>query len=429
MKAVLITIGDEILSGNTIDTNSNFIAQQLKSIGIPVVKILTVADDVEIIKVALNDGFEIADLIITTGGLGPTKDDRTKKAFAEYFGDELKLDDTTFLHLKNLMIKRKREHLLEINKDQAVVLSKAHVFQNENGTAPCQMIEQNGKTAICLPGVPYEVKPLIKDKIIPYLQHKYSLNHIIAQIISVVDFPESLLALTIEPWELALAENISLSYLPVGNRVKLRLTAVGDDSEKLQKQLTDEVEKLKPLIGEKVIAWDGNDIQEILKELLIARNLSLSVAESCTGGELSRLITSVSGSSAYFMGGIIPYNFKQKIEILDVSESTIYTKTVVSSEVAEEMSLGCQQLFKTDISLSTTGVSGPNTDEFNNEVGTVFYSVRIKDFVQTNRMYLPHMERNDFAAFVSQRVLQDLVSLLLKTTVKNKTILKPFVQE
>src|SRR5690606_12923899 len=280
MKAVLITIGDEILSGNTLDSNSNFIAQQLKSIGIPVLKILTVADEIPSIRQALAEGFGIADLIITTGGLGPTKDDRTKTAFAEYFDDEPKLDDATFEHLKNLMIKRKREHLIEINKDQAVVLSEAHVFQNENGTAPCQMIQKNGKTAICLPGVPYEVKPLIKDKILPYLRKKYALYHITSRIISVVDFPESLLALTIENWELALPANISLSYLPVGNRVKLRLTAVGDHAANLENQLNAEAEKLKPLIGGHIIAWDGNDIQEILKEMLISLNLTLSVAES-----------------------------------------------------------------------------------------------------------------------------------------------------
>lgn len=415
MKAVLITIGDEILSGNTVDTNSNFIAQQLRNIGIPVVKIITVADEVGVIGDSLSQAFENADLVITTGGLGPTKDDRTKLAFAEYFGDELKLDEATFLHLKNLMIKRKREYLLDINKNQAVVLSNAHIFQNENGTAPCQMLQHYGKTAICLPGVPYEVKPLIKDKIIPFLQQKHALNHIQARIISVVDFPESLLALTIEKWEMELPQNISLSYLPVGNRVKLRLTAVGIDAEILGKQLDDEIEKLKPLIGDKVIAWDGNDIQEILKELLLKNNLTLSVAESCTGGELARLITSVPGSSGYFEGGVIPYDYRQKIALLGVSETTIREKTVVSAEVAEAMSLGCRQLFKTDISLSTTGVAGPATDDFNNEIGTVFYSIRIHDSVQTNRLFLPHMERNDFAAFVSQRVLQDLVSLLTKT--------------
>ena len=413
MKAVLITIGDEILSGNTIDTNSNFIATQLKNIGISVTQILTISDEVETIKKNLEIALQLGDLIITTGGLGPTKDDRTKTAFAEFFNDELKLDPETFEHLQKLMIKRKREHLLEINKNQAVVLSKATIFQNENGTAPCQMITQNGKMTICLPGVPYEVKPLIKDKIIPYLKTQFSLKHIASRIISVVDFPESLLALTIENWELSLPSNISLSYLPIGNRVKLRLTATGENLENLETDLDQEIEKLKPLIQEKVISWSGNEIHEILKEILTNRKLSLSTAESCTGGELAKLLTSVSGSSKYFLGGVITYEAQKKVQILDVSEKTISEKTTVSEEVAQEMSFGCQQLFQTDISLSTTGVSGPNTDEFNNEIGTVFYSIRVKNFEKTNRLYLPHLERNDFANFVSQRVLQDLVEILV----------------
>ena len=413
MKAVLITIGDEILSGNTIDTNSNFIATQLKNIGISVTQILTISDEVETIKKNLEIALQLGDLIITTGGLGPTKDDRTKTAFAEFFNDELKLDPETFEHLQKLMIKRKREHLLEINKNQAVVLSKATIFQNENGTAPCQMITQNGKITICLPGVPYEIKPLIKDKIIPYLKTQFSLKHIASRIISVVDFPESLLALTIENWELSLPSNISLSYLPIGNRVKLRLTATGENLENLETDLDQEIEKLKPLIQEKVISWSGNEIHEILKEILTNRKLSLSTAESCTGGELAKLLTSVSGSSKYFLGGVITYEAQKKVQILGVSEKTISEKTTVSEEIAQEMSFGCQQLFQTDISLSTTGVSGPNTDEFNNEIGTVFYSIRVKNFEKTNRLYLPHLERNDFANFVSQRVLQDLVEILV----------------
>ncbi len=414
MKAYLIIIGDEILSGNTLDTNSNFIASQLGKIGISVEKICTVPDEITAIKNALQSAIEIADLVIVTGGIGPTKDDKTKTAFAEFFHDELVLDDETFEHLEKLLINRKREHLLEINREQAIILSKAKVFQNENGTAPCQMIEQNGKIVFSLPGVPYEVKPLINDKIIPFLKDKFSLNHIVSRIISVVDFPESLLAQTIEDWELSLPENITLSYLPIGNRIKLRLTTSGSDLKIIENQLNNEVEKLKPYISEKVISWDGNDIQEILKEILISKKLTISTAESCTGGELARLITSVSGSSQYFSGGIIPYDFHQKTKILGVSAKTISEKTVVCEEVAQEMSFGCQKLFNTNISLSTTGVSGPNTDEFNNEIGTVFYSIRVKDFEKTNRLFLPHLERNDFANFISQRVLQDLVEILIK---------------
>ncbi|WP_374363791.1 CinA family nicotinamide mononucleotide deamidase-related protein [Cloacibacterium sp.] len=413
-NAVLITIGDEILSGNTVDTNSNFIATQLKNIGFKVVQIFTISDEIETIKKTLKSAFELGDLVITTGGLGPTKDDKTKKAFAEFFNDTLVSDAKTLEHLKQLLIKRKREHLFEINLPQADILSKSKVFQNHNGTAPSLMVEENGKIAICLPGVPYEVKPLIKKQIVPFLQKKFEQNYIVTRIISVVNFPESLLSETLESWELALPENISLSYLPIANRVKLRLTATGKNEEILNQQLNEEITKLRPLVQDNVISENGDSIEEILHDLLISKNLTISTAESCTGGELSHLITSVSGSSQYFLGGICTYQTQKKTEILGVSEDLIKEKAVVSEEVAQAMSLGAQKLFKTDISLSTTGVAGPNSDEFESEIGTVFYSVRIKNFEKTFKLYLPHLERKDFMNFVSMKVLQDLIEILVK---------------
>ena len=416
-KAVLITIGDEILSGNTIDTNSNFIATQLKNIGFKVVQIFTISDEIETIKKTLKSAFELGNLVITTGGLGPTKDDKTKKAFAEFFNDTLVLDAETLEHLRQLLIKRKREHLFDINLPQADILSKSKVFQNHNGTAPSLMVEENGKIAICLPGVPYEVKPLIKNQIIPYLQEKFEQNFIVSRIISVVNFPESLLSETIETWELALPSTISLSYLPIANRVKLRLTATGKNEEILNQQLDEEITKLKPLIQENIISENGDSIEEILHDLLISKNLTISTAESCTGGELSHLITSVSGSSNYFLGGICTYQTQKKTEILGVSESLIQEKTVVSEEVAQAMSLGCQKLFKTDIALSTTGVAGPNSDEFESEIGTGFYSIRVQNFEKTFKLYLPHLERKDFMNFVSMKVLQDLIEILIKEKV------------
>lgn len=414
MKAVLITIGDEILSGNTVDTNSNFIAGELKKIGIPVVQIFTISDEIEAIKSGLDTALKLGDLVIATGGLGPTKDDKTKIAFKEFFNDEIILDPATFDHLKRYFEKRNRGHLLELNKPQAEVLSKAFIFQNENGSAPCQLIQENGKIVISLPGVPFEVKPLIKDKIIPFLTKKFELNHIVTQTVSVVGIPESLLSDQIESWELALPKDISLSYLPVGNRIKLRLTSQGKSKQDLEQTIENEIQKLKPMIGENVISWNGDDILEILKEILDEKKLTVATAESFTGGELSRLLTSISGSSNYFQGGIVAYDYRQKIEILKVSEKTIQEKTVVSAEVAREMSLGAIKLFKTNISLSTTGVSGPNSDEFNNEIGTAFYSIRVNNFEKTNRLDLPHFERNDFVNFVSQKVLQDLVEILIK---------------
>ncbi|MDH6252937.1 nicotinamide-nucleotide amidase [Chryseobacterium sp. H1D6B] len=412
-KAVLITIGDEILSGNTIDTNSNFIATELKNIGIKVSQIFTISDEIETIKDTLRSAFEIGDVIITTGGLGPTRDDRTKKAVAEFFNDEIALDDTTFEHLKAYMEKRGRLEILERNREQAFVPTKSRVFQNHFGTAPCVMMEQEGKLCFSLPGVPYEVKPLIKDQIIPYLKDKFDLNYISTRVVSVVGIPESILADTIEEWELALPENLALSYLPIGTRVKLRLTATGTDEFILKQQLEEEIQKLFPLIGENIIASSEDKIEKILGEILTERKLTISTAESCTGGELAKMITSNPGSSKYFSGGIIPYDAAKKIGILKVSKDTVEKHTVVSEQVAQEMAEGCQKLFDTNISLSTTGVAGPGKGEDGKDIGTVFYTIRIDDREQTSKLYLPHLERLDFMNFVAQKIIQDLIGMLI----------------
>jgi nicotinamide-nucleotide amidase len=412
-KAVLITIGDEILSGNTVDTNSNFIAAELKNIGIKVTQIFTISDEINTIKNTLESALEIGDLIITTGGLGPTRDDKTKKAIAEFFNDDIALDDVTFNHLKNYMEKRGRLEILERNREQAFVPTKSTVFQNHYGTAPCMMMEQEGKLLFSLPGVPYEVKPLIKDQIIPYLQEKFKLNYISTRIVSVVGIPESILADTIEDWELALPENLALSYLPVGTRVKLRLTATGESEMALQQQLEEEIQKLLPLIKDHVIATSEDKIEKILGEILNEKKLTISTAESCTGGDLAKMITSNSGSSKYYLGGIIAYATEKKIEILKVKKETVDEFTVVSEQVAAEMAEGCQKLFKTNISLSTTGVAGPGKGEDGKEVGTVFYTIRIDDKVVTSKLYMPHLDRLDFMNFVSQKIIQDLVGILV----------------
>ena len=412
--AVLITIGDEILSGNTVDTNSNFIATQLKEIGIKVLSIFTIPDEESAIVSTLGKAFEMADVVFTTGGLGPTKDDITKKAYADFFEDEMIFSDTIYEHLRVYLEKRNRLWILEHNKDQAMVLSKAKIFLNYFGTAPCMILEKNGTYCFSLPGVPYEVKPLVKDQIIPFLKEKLSLDHIVTRIVSVVDIPESILSETIEEWELALPNNISLSYLPVGTRVKLRLTASGSSQELLNAELESEIQKLIPLIRKNVIATREDKIEKILSELLIDKNLTLSVSESCTGGELARLITSITGSSKYFLGGIVSYATEKKIDILNVDPKTIEEFTVVSEEVASEMAKGCQDLFKTDISVSTTGVAGPGKGEDGKDVGTVYYTIRIGEKDVTSKLFLPHLERIDFMNFVSQKVLQDIVSLIIK---------------
>lgn len=414
-KAILITIGDEILSGTTIDTNSNFIAEQLKSIGIKVSEIRTISDEVSAIESAFLWAVNHADLVVVTGGLGPTKDDKTKKVLAQVFSDTLVMDEVVFGHLKDYLTKRKRLEILELNRSQAEVPSKAKVFLNDFGTAPAMMMSNKQCKIFCLPGVPYEVKPLMKDKIIPFLQQEFSSEYILSQTISIVDVPESVLSEKIESWEMALPENMQLSYLPIANRIKLKLTAVGKDKKVLQNLLNSQIDGLKPLVKDHVLAWDGDRIEEILKGILTEIGLTIAVAESCTGGEVSKLITSVSGSSAYYLGGIVAYDFHKKIDILKVKSETIEKHTVVSVEVAQEMAKGCRDLFLSDISISTTGVAGPNSDEFNNEVGRVYYTIQVKDVQKSYTLFLPHLERKDFMNFVAMKVLQDLLKILVQT--------------
>ena len=267
-----------------------------------------------------------------------------------------------------------------------------------------------------------DIKSLIKDQIIPYLHQKFSLNYITTRIVSVVGIPESILADMIENWELALPENLALSYLPVGTRVKLRLTATGENEPFLKQQLDEEIQKLLPLIKDNVIATSEDKIEKILAEILNERKLTLSTAESCTGGELAKMITSVSGSSAYFLGGIVSYATEKKIDILKVKKETVEEFTVVSEQVADEMAKGCQKLFNTDITLSTTGVAGPGKGEDGQEVGTVFYTIRVGDKAVTLKLYMPHLERLDFMHFVSQKIIQDLVGILISDKTK---LLKP----
>lgn len=413
MKAALLCIGDEILSGNTLDTNSNFISNQLKEIGIPVVQILTISDQESEIKKALKIAFENAQIVISTGGLGPTRDDKTINALADFFEDTIVRDADTLVHLKGYLERRGRGDLFEINQSQADVLSTAKVILNPNGTAPCQMVERENQVFFCLPGVPSEVKPLIKDHILPILKDKFALQSIVSRSVSVVGIAESKLAQQIESWELNLPEFVQLSYLPLGSRIQLKLSALGNSKIELEERLQQEIEALQLIIGDHIISTSGYKIQEILKDVLLKNKMKISVAESCTGGGIARLITSVPGSSAYFAGGVVVYQTNQKTTVLEVDAQLIQEKGVVSEEVATAMTKGVQDLFQTEIAVSTTGVAGPGTDEFDSEIGRVYYSIRINDQEEVHTLFLPHMEREDFMDFVSQKVLQSVVERFL----------------
>lgn len=413
MKAALLCIGDEILSGNTLDTNSNFISNQLKEIGIPVVQILTISDQESEIKKALKIAFENAQIVISTGGLGPTRDDKTINALADFFEDTIVRDADTLIYLKGYLERRGRGDLFEINQSQADVLSTAKVILNPNGTAPCQMVERKNQLFFCLPGVPSEVKPLIKDHILPILKDKFALQSIVSRSVTVVGIAESKLAQQIESWELNLPEFVQLSYLPLGSRIQLKFSALGNSKIELEERLQQEIEALQLIIGDHIISTSGYKIQEILKDVLLKNKMKISVAESCTGGGIARLLTSVPGSSAYFAGGVVVYQTNQKTAVLGVDAQLIQEKGVVSEEVATAMTKGVEDLFQTEIAVSTTGVAGPGTDEFDSEIGRVYYSVRIYDQEEVHTLFLPHMEREDFMDFVSQKVLQSVVERFL----------------
>lgn len=407
--ATLIIIGDEILSGSTLDTNSNFMAAHLQAIGVEIKQILTISDELSAISRALQLAYETTDLILTTGGLGPTNDDVTQKAYAQFFQDKIVFSETLFERLRQYFTAKNKLDILELNRSQCEVLSKAEIFPNEYGTAPCQLMRKEGKLFFSLPGVPHEMKHLLCDQIIPFLQHEWQLSVIYTQTISVVGLAESDLAYRIKDWEVNLPEDIHLAYLPTGSRIKLKLTTKGAKREVLVQKLAQYAQGLNNLIGPYIIAWNSDKVEEILAEILVQKKLSISTAESCTAGKVARTLTSLSGSSRYFVGGVIPYASAMKVNLLKIKPEVIEEFTVVSEEVAAAMATSCLKLFKTDLAIATTGVAGPAKGEDGKEVGTVYYAIASKDEVRVFHLFLPYLEREDFIKFVTQKALEKCI--------------------
>lgn len=407
MKVRLITIGDEILIGQIVDTNSAYIAQHLNKIGLEVDEILSIKDDFQTIVETFERISKESDIIITTGGLGPTKDDKTKHALCEFLQTELVMDEAVLNFLEERYQKLNRP-LNELNRNQALLPKGSLALPNPLGTAPGIWTEFDGKLIINLQGVPFEMKNLLKTEVIPRLQEKFSLPFVIHRFLSVSHFPESELAITLNDWEDHLPKNISVAYLPERSKVKLRLTGKGENKEQIKAQLEQEVQKLIPLLGERLDSTTKDSIAVILGDLLRELNLTISTAESCTGGEIASMLTSVSGSSEYFYGSVVSYATEVKKNVLNVSEKTIETHTVVSEEVAKEMAEGVRNLLKTKLSVSTTGIAGPAKGEDGKEVGTVWVAFGNQEIVQTKSYFFPYLEREDFIAQVARLALQNV---------------------
>ena len=382
MKAAIVTIGDEILIGQIVDTNSSYIAKALDKIGIETHEMVSISDDKTHILQTFRKLQNRVQVVIITGGLGPTKDDITKKTFCDYFDDYLVENEVVLSHVKALIEGIYKRPITPINIEQALVPSTAKVFYNKVGTAPGMWMEKEGTVFISLPGVPYEMKYLMDHDVIPSLVSKFERPFIIHQTLMTYGRGESLIAEQIETWEDNLPDFIKLAYLPSPGKVRLRLTARGANKEQLQAEITKQVQQLDLLLHDIIVGYNEDEtIEVVLGRLLTENKLTLATAESCTGGKIAATLTAVSGASNYFKGSVVSYATSAKISILGVSKATIERHSVVSAEVATQMALGLQKMMQVDYAIATTGNAGPAKGDSAAEVGIVFIAIATPDSV------------------------------------------------
>jgi nicotinamide-nucleotide amidase len=377
INASIITIGDELLIGQTIDTNSGWMAGELNKIGVWVKRRVAVGDVWDDIRNALDEESKIADIILITGGLGPTADDITKPLLCEYFGGKLVVNEQVLAHVKYLFEKvfRRPGPILERNLKQAEIPDVCTVLMNERGTAPGMWFEKNKKIFVSMPGVPHEMKGLMKKEVLPRLQRHFKMPFILHQTFLTYGTGESILAEKIKDWEEALPSHIKLAYLPHYGNVRLRLTGISDDKSKLEKELEVQSALLKPLIMEWLVIDDDMTIQQVVAKLLKEKKQTVSTAESCTGGYIAHLLTIDAGASSNFKGSVVAYDNQVKEDILNVPHETIGAVGAVSEEVVRQMVKGALEKMKTDFALATSGIMGPDGGSEQKPVGTVWVGV------------------------------------------------------
>lgn len=382
MKAAIVTIGDEILIGQIVDTNSFYIAKALDKIGIATHEMLSISDDKQHILDTFYSLQNKVNVVIVTGGLGPTKDDITKKTFCDYFDDELIENEAVLTHVKSIIEGFYKRPITQINREQALVPTKAKVLFNQAGTAPGMWMEKENTVFISLPGVPYEMKYLIDNEVIPNLVQKFERPYIVHQTIMTYGRGESMIAEQIEEWEDNLPDFIKLAYLPSPGKVRLRLTARGTNEELLKNEIKHQVEKLDLLIHDVIVGYNEDEpIEVVLGRLLTEKKLTISTAESCTGGKIAATLSAVPGASNYFRGSVVSYATQAKIDILGIDENLIAKHGVVSAEVASEMAKSVQKVMNSDCAIATTGNAGPTKGDEDAELGMVFIGIATPDEV------------------------------------------------
>ena len=411
MKADIITIGDEILIGQITDTNSVFIAEKLNNSGFEIRQITSVADTKEHIFEVLDEVSKYTDLVVITGGLGPTEDDLTKQTLADYFGSKLILNEDVLEDVKQF-VRNKGFTLNERNIKQAEIPDNCKIIRNKNGTAAGMWFEKDDTVFISMPAVPFEMKEMFEVRVLPLLKEKFKLPKVIHKNILTYGFPESSLAEKLSDWEQNLHSKISLAYLPSPERIRLRLSMICDTEEKADKILNAEVQKLKDIIGENIFGCGDGFLQDSLAEILKEKNVTVSTAESCTSGNIARLITSVPGSSSYFKGGIAAYSNDVKTALLKVSEETLEKYGAVSKEVVEQMVKGQLELFNTDYGIAVSGIAGPDGGTEEKPVGTTWIAVGNKEKIIAKK-YTFGTRRLLNVRFASTRAMDNLRRFIL----------------
>lgn len=415
MTAEIITIGNELLIGQVVDSNSADIASELDRIGISVNQILSIQDDKEHIISAIKDALSRANVIVISGGLGPTKDDVTKYALCEFFNDTLVNDEAVLQHIEELFRKIKNTPLSDLNREQAMVPSKARILFNKYGTAPGLWFEKEGKVIIAIPGVPFEMKLLMEKEIIPGLKEKFDRPYIYHKTLRTYGLGESALAEKIANWEDNLPKPLKLAYLPDLGSVRLRLSGKAENEDELKKLVEAQLSILHPLI-EDYLAENINDDDNItvtINKLLREKEQFLASAESFSGGEVAAQFTINPGASTCFKGGIVTYSTQSKIEILKVPEKLIEKYSVVSAEVAEAMAKNARKMFKADYAIGTTGNAGPKKGESEEEVGSVFIGIATPEKVFSKK-YTFGSSRED----VVKKAVNKAFELVLRELVK-----------
>ena len=415
MLAEIITIGDEILIGQIVDTNSAFISKELNKIGVQVYQITSVQDEREHILQALTNAQNNADLVLVTGGLGPTKDDITKVTFCEYFDDSLIQNEQVLAHINTIFSKYINRDPLPANLSQSMVPSKATVLFNENGTAPGMWIEKEETVFVSMPGVPYEMKHLLLEKVFPKVLERFNRPHIYHKTLLTYGLGESAIADRIASWEEGLPAHIKLAYLPSLGRVRLRLSSKGSDAIALENEVNGLMDVVTNLLQDIAIGFeDETSIDLRIGELLKFKGATLSLAESCTGGAIAQEITQHAGASAFYRGSIVPYATDLKSSVLGIDPAIIENYNVVSLEVAEAMATHSCKVFGSDYSVSTTGIAGPTKGDGDDEVGTVCIAIGTPDGVVSKKFQFGKVRER-----VIKKAVNKAFEMLLKEISKN----------